>query len=219
MKIEQEIFQRANVCFDKLEKYGFVKRENIYVLERKINDDFKAIICISEKGNVDGKIIDLSLNEEYLGFRTEMQGEFINKIRNDYRNLLLDIKDKCFNTKYFLSNQANRIAEYIIKKYHNEPEFLWDKFKGYGVFRNSDNKKWFSIIMNIDFSKIDKKEGEVEIINVKLDNQKISDLLEQEGFYKAYHMGKKDWISILLNDTLKDQTITNLIDESYDLIK
>jgi predicted DNA-binding protein (MmcQ/YjbR family) len=31
-------------------------------------------------------------------------------------------------------------------------------------------------------------------------------------------MNKSDWISIILNDTLKDEEITLLIDESYKLI-
>ncbi len=72
--------------------------------------------------------------------------------------------------------------------------------------------------MNIDLSKISNDRGEVEIINVKLDDKKSQELLKKNGFYKAYHMNKKDWISIVLNDTLKDENIISLIDESYELI-
>ena len=42
--------------------------------------------------------------------------------------------------------------------------------------------------------------------------------LKKEGFYKAYHMNKKSWISIILNDTLNNKEIYELIDESYNLI-
>ena len=79
-------------------------------------------------------------------------------------------------------------------------------------------KKWYSIIMNISSDKLNKEIGEVEIINLKLDENEITELLKEKGFYKAYHMNKKDWISIILNDTLEDKEIFSLIDESYEII-
>ena len=219
MNIENEIFKRCNVNFKNLEKYGFKKEKNYYLLEKNfLNNGFKAVIKVDDKGIVTGKIIDLEVNEEYLGFRTSMTGEFVNKIRDNYQDILLDIKKHCFDKNYYISNQANRINNYIKEKYHNEPEFLWDKFPGYGVYRNNINNKWFSIIMNIDLSKLDDGHGEVEIINVKLDEDKVFNLLKKKGFYKAYHMNKTDWISIILNETLSDDEITSLIDESYNLI-
>ena len=36
-------------------------------------------------------------------------------------------------------------------------------------------------------------------------------------FYKAYHMNKKKWISIILDETLSDEDIFKYIDESYQL--
>ena len=147
-----------------------------------------------------------------------MNGEFVNKVRDSYKEILIDIKNKCFETNYFINNQTNRINKYIKEKYNNNPEFLWEKTPGCGVYRNKNNDKWYAIIMNIDLSKIDDGSGEVEIINVKLNEEKILELLKQKGFYKAYHMNKKDWITIILNDTLSDKEIIKLIDESYNII-
>ena len=147
-----------------------------------------------------------------------MTGEFVNKVREAYKSILKDIRNNCYDTKYFISNQANRITSYIDKKYGDRPEFLWNKFPRYGVFRNKYNSKWYAIIMNINLSKLDNGTGEVEIINLKLDENKVIKLLKQKGYYKAYHMNKKDWISILLNDTLTDNEIIELINESYNLI-
>lgn len=218
MNIENEIFKRVKVKFNKLEEYGFRKLNNNYTFEKNFCDNFKAIITIDDKGIVKGKIIDLDSNIEYTNIRTNMSGEFVNKVRDAYETLLINIKNSCFETNYFISNQSNRIAKYIKDKYDDEPEFLWDKFKGYGVFRNSKNGKWFGIIMNIDLSKLDNRNGEVEIINVKLSEDEILSLLEKKGYYRAYHMSKKDWISIVLDDTLTDDEITNLIDKSYNLV-
>jgi len=219
MNIEIEIFKRCHPNFNKLLAYGFILDANNYQYEKRfMNDEFLANIIIDKKGNLSGKVIDLETNEEYIGIRTMMTGEFVTNVRETYKDILNDIKKHCFETDYFISDQANRITNYIIKKYHNKPETLWDKFPGYAVFRNNNNQKWYAIIMNLDLSKLTKGKGEVEIINVKLNEDKIQTLLKKEGYYKAYHMSKNDWISIILNDTLKDEEIISLIDESYDLI-
>ena len=219
LNIENEVFKKTSVNFNNLEKYGFIKEKNIYKYAKNFfNNEFKAIISIDDKGFVSGKVIDLQVNEEYLGLRTEMAGEFVNNVREFYKNILIDIKKHCFETNYFIFNQSNRINKYIREKYNNNPEFLWNKFPGYAVYRNENNNKWYGIIMNLDLSKLDNGSGEVEIINIKLDENKIQKLLKREGFYEAYHMRKTDWISIILNDTLKDEEIISLINESYNLI-
>ena len=219
MNIENEIFKRTSVNFDDLEKYGFQKYNNDYVFEKNfLNNDFKVIITVDNKGNVSGKVIDLQIDEEYVNIRTEMNGEFVNNVREEYKNILIDIRKHCFETNYFISEQANRINRYIKEKYNNEPEFLWNKFPGYAVYRNESNNKWYGIIMNLDLSKISNDIGEVEIINVKLNGNKVQELLKRKGFYEAYHMSKTDWISIILNDTLTDDKIIALLEESYNLI-
>lgn len=219
MNIKNEIFKRSQVNINNLISYGFKKDKDNYIYEQNfLNNKFKAIITINNKGKVTGKVIDLQIDEEYTNIRTKMIGEFVNKVRESYEDILIDIRNNCFIKEYFVFNQSNRINKYIKEKYNTEPEFLWDTSPGHGVYRNKNNNKWYAIIMNIDYSKIDNNTGEIEIINIKLDRSKILELLNQKGFYKAYHMNKKDWITIILNDTLDDKTITSLIDESYQII-
>lgn len=70
--------------------------------------------------------------------------------------------------------------------------------------------------MNIDKSKIDKASaGEVEVINIKLDEKEIPILLNKKGFYPSYHMNKKNWITIILDDTLSDDEIMKYINISH----
>lgn len=215
-KLEQEIFKRTKVNIEKLIDYGFKKEKDNYIYETNfLNDDFKAQITIDKKGNVHGKIIDLQINEEYLALRTETRGDFTNKIREIYKEILNNIKENCYEEKEFINEQTNRISKYIKEKYQTNPEFLWERTPGCGVFRKNETKKWFGIIMNINISKIDKGNKEIEIINVKLDEKEIQELLNKKGYYKAYHMNKKNWITIILDDTLKDEYIEKLIDKSY----
>ena len=219
MNIENEVFKRFSVNYKKLEDYGFKKNGKVFILEKNfLNNDFKAIITISSNGKVNGKVIENELDEEYTLLRTEMIGEFVGKVREAYKDVLIDIRKHCFEPNYFIYDQTNRINRYIKEKYHNDPEFLWDNSPGCGVYRNKLNNKWYGIIMNVNYSKLDNKTGEVEIINVKLNEKEIQELLKQNGFYKAYHMNKVGWITIILNDTLKDEVICSLIDKSYNII-
>ena len=132
-----------------------------------------------------GKIIELDIREEYTNFRIENQvGEFVNRVREEYIDLLKDILDKCCEQNYFVTSQANRIAKMVIDRYGDQPEFLWKDLSS-GVFRNAMNKKWYGIIMNIDRSKITDGAGEIELLNVKLDEEKIKEYRIQEQIKKT----------------------------------
>ena len=218
MSFEDDIFKRSCVNFNKLKKYGFIEENDSYKFEKEfLNNEFKAIIIINNSF-VNGKVIDLQTNDEYINFRTNTNGEFVNKVRNHYLNILLDIKNNCFENQHFIYEQSNRIAKYIYEHFHNSPEFLWNKYPGFGVFRNKYSNKWYGVIMNVDRSILNDGNGEIEIMNLKVDSNKINDLLSMKGYYKAYHMNKKHWISLLLNDTIDDEKIIELINESYNLV-
>lgn len=220
MNIEEEIFKRCHVNFKKLEEYGFIHKNNFYILEKMIlNDTFKVIIKIDKKNQIKGKIYDMETLDEYTNFRIEkVEGDFVNKIKNIYIDLLMDIKNHAFENDYFISNQANRITKLIIEKYQDYPEFLWKKTPFCGVFRCKKNKKWYGIIMNINEKSLNNIDKEIDILNVKINEEKLDILLAKKGFFKAYHMNKRKWITIILNETVEDKKIMNLIDESYYLI-
>ncbi len=218
MTIEEELFKNEKIDFDKLFKYGFRKEESLYKYSKNImNNTFRIDIEINSNGIIIGKVIDLSFDEEYTNYRIKNNiGSFASKVKEEFINLLIDIRDNCFIREDFIYEQSNRIASLIKDKYKDEPDFEWEKFPGYATFKNKDNNKWYAIIMNIDKNKLDEKtNGEVEIINIKLNPDEIVDLLKLNGFYPAYHMNKKSWISIILNNNLSDEYIMNLIDESY----
>lgn len=220
MNLENEIFKRTHVDLQKLEEYGFQKDNDCYKFSKTfMENNFRADIIVDHNGNVSGKVYDLQVDEEYTNIRIEHQvGEFVNRVREAYQNILKDIREYCFTKDYFLSEQANRMTKYIIDKYHDKPEFLWDKFPRYGVFRNQNNDKWYSIIMNIDKYKITNGTGEIEIIDLKVDEDSIKSLLKKKGFYEGYHMNKKNWITIILDDTISDEEIQKRIDDSYQLV-
>ena len=219
MSIESEIFKKYIPNNNELIKYGFKKFNNSYKFSKTfMNNTFRADIVIDDKGQITGKVIEIELDEEYTNFRMENAvGEFVNKVKEEYINILQDIANNCFKREYFIFEQSNRITNHINKKYNVNPEFLWDKFPGFGIFRNARSNKWFGIIMNVDKSKIISDEsGEVEILNIKLDDD-VQKYLGENGIYPSYHLSKKSWVSIILDNTLSDEKIMQLVDLSYDI--
>lgn len=216
MTYEQDIFKQYEVIEEKLIEYGFTRNHEKYQFSKEFMN-FRADIMVYQ-GEVSGKVMDLEFDEEYVNFRIQNQvGEFVSKVRDEYESILMDIRTHCFKKMDFVYAQSNRISKRIQDMYHVRPEFLWTKFPRYGVYRNARSHKWFAIIMNITKEKLglDSKD-EVEIINVKLDDY-VSLVLDKEGIYPSYHQSKKNWVSVLLDDTLTDDEIFALIQYSFSL--
>lgn len=217
MNLENDIFKKTIPNYENLEKYGFKKEQNKYIYKTKIMDNqFEAQVIIDKQ--IEGKLIDQDTLEEYTNIRLENMGTYANKVKNEYEKVLLDIKEKCFKEQYFMFPQSNRIAQYIIKNYNSYPEFLWKKLDGSAVFRNKKNNKWFGIIMDINKNKLDNENKIIEIINVKIREEEKENILKNRGFYEAYHMNKNNWITIILDETVSDEKIIKMIDNSYILI-
>lgn len=217
MTIESEIFKSGSIDFTRLLNYGFIKEDDIYCYSKELMKNFQAQIFVDLNGVVSGKIYDLKMNDEYTNFRIDGLTGFASVVREKYVSMLKDIAEHVLVNHDFIFEQSNRIEALIKEKYQVTPEFLWDSAPGYGVFRNSKSNKWFAIIINVDKSKvIHNLSGEIEILNLKLDN-KISEYINQLGIYPAYHMSKKSWVSIILDDTLSDEEIMKMVDISYDL--
>lgn len=216
MTIEKNIFQRCSPNYDKLEEYGFIKSNGNYKLEKSFkNDLFKAVIVICSDGDITGTVYDLENDDEYLPLRVE-SASYASEVRNDYEKILEDIREKCFTKKYYIFPQSNRITEMVMKKYGDKPEFLWETTPGTGVFRNPESKKWYLAISNVDRSKIQEdKKGLVEVALIKLNPDNVKEITKQEHFYPGWHMNKKYWISVILDETVADDKIMQLVEESH----
>lgn len=218
MNIEDNIFKRYEIDINKLVSFGFIKDNDTYIYTKVFMDNtFKAVITI-DNNKVSGKVIDIDSNTIYNNFRLNSSLFYASKVKEEYINILTTIRDNCFKKKYFIFNQTNRINNYIMNTYNSAPEFLWEKYSGYGVYRNKNNNKWFALIANIDKSSVSNTNGEVEIINVKCNSNDINNLVDNKSYFKAYHMNKNNWITILLDDSLNDKDIIKLIDNSYEMV-
>lgn len=222
--IEETVFSRKRWIESKMLAYGFHKANKTYILEKTFLDgDFKTVLSVTPKGQVTGKVIDTITQDEYYQLRQETAtGPYVNRVRSAYRSLLTDIADSCCSDVLFASSQANRLTQAILDHFQVKPDFPWEhssRYQSYGAFRHRSNRKWFALIMNVKREVLDKDGNTslIDILNVKIPPAQGDELWQIPGIYPAYHMNHKTWISVVLDETLPDEKILELIDTSYQL--
>lgn len=112
-----------------------------------------------------------------------------------------------------------QLIEYISDEYCVKGERLWAKFPNYMVFRNRRNKKWFALVADIEKSKLGLKgEGRIDAVNLKCDPILAGSLINNKNYFRAYHMNKEQWITVIIGEQTPDGEIKDLIRLSYDMI-
>ena len=112
------------------------------------------------------------------------------------------------------------LEKLILGEYKTKPDFPWDSAPTYAVFRHKENKKWFAVIMDIPKRRIGFENDEIiSVVNLKCDPLLVGSLILEEGFFKAYHMNKTNWITAALDGSADDEKIEFLLDYSFDVTK
>lgn len=214
---------------NKLKEYGFkyIKKDNHYLLKKNILDE-KMQIKIFIKNILDMEIatqvFDILTQEEYVLYKIPTaHGEFTTKIRKEIETVLEDIYNKCYFINNNLEEQKDKVLEYALKKYGTPPEFLWKKSPDSFILRRMDNKKWYAVFMKILKNRIIayknyKDDEKIYVLNVRVNSEDTQKIISEHGFYPAYHMNKKNWVSISLDNTVDIHKIFQKIDESYNLV-
>ena len=219
--LESRFFERAHPDTEEMVDYGFRKTAEGYRYSVDIlNQEFRVDLLVSFSGELQGNVIETTTGEVYQNIRIEgMTGAFVGKVREAYGQVLQAVRQNCYINDDFSTAQANRIAFLIREKYGIRPEFLWKSAPQHGVFRNQQNQKWFGIIMHVDQGKITVGKGKIDVLDIKVDPESRESLFTIDGIYPAYHLNKKYWISILLNECVTDEKIMQLIEASYRIVQ
>lgn len=110
------------------------------------------------------------------------------------------------------------LSGYIAETYAADAEFPWVQYPEYAVFRHTNNKKWFAVVMEVPKEKLGVPgDGTLDILNVKCDPILIGSFRSEPGIYPAYHMSKANWLSVALDGSVEDEKIKLLLDMSYEL--
>ena len=108
------------------------------------------------------------------------------------------------------------LTDYIFDAFSVEPDYPFPRDDVTCVFRHTDNRKWFGIMMKIPYRTLGmNRDGETDIVNIKCDPVLMGTLRGKAGFRPAYHMNKDKWITILLDGSAGQEEITALVDMSF----
>lgn len=167
-------------------------------------------------------VLDLDNDEEYYPLRLlDSAGAYVHRVKSALDARLLEIRSACFEPLLFASPQARRLAASISERYGEPAVFPWSKpaFRSNGVFRRADNEKWYALILPVPWGKVvPGKAGAVTLLNVKCHAEDLADAHGTDGIYPAYHMNKRMWISIALDDHIDDETALGYIERSRTLV-
>ena len=195
----ENLFKNAKVDFKKLVKYGFVKENDHYSFSTDIIDNQFTLKIWLDK----------------LHLQTDIKTALVKKKKKEYEDTLVDIKEKCFEKHIFKNQQTQDVIKYIKDKYDDEFEFLWEKSPNNAISRRKDNKKWYIALLTIPGNKLNiDTEGDIEIVDIRAD-ENVSTLVDNKTIFPGYHMNKKHWITIVLDYSIPNEKLFNLIDKSY----
>ncbi len=210
-----EIFKAYQFNSKKAKEYGFIENQGVWTYSSTIlQGDFLMMVTV-EDGDLSFHVYDQETGDLYPQVHMEsMRGTFVGSVREACLEELFDIRKACFEVQEFLCPQTKRIMALVQEKYGNQLEYLWEKSPDTAVLRHEDNQKWYAILMRIPWDRLDKgRDGLVESVNLKHDQ--VADLLSLMGIYPAFHMNKRYWISLPLDDTLTDEKVLELFDRSW----
>ena len=219
---EQNVFMGRTLRPETLAGFGFVPAGGGWRYEEDfMGGDFRAEVLIAADGAVTGRVTDLSAGEEYLPIRAKAHtGPFVGLVREAYAAVLRRIADACFTKETFLSPQANRVAKLIAERYGEAPDYPFGDPPEPAVFRYPPNRKWYAIVMRVRRQRVTKEPAPPEdtpladVMNVKVGKNNAGNFTGIPGIYPAYHMSHTDWVSILLDGSVPDETVLALIDAS-----
>ncbi len=203
---------------EKILSNGFELDGENFVRRQKILNRMTLTIIIDKRGNVTTKIFDADGELYTLHLVEGASGSFVGAVKDSYEKILNDVAEQCFDEQNFKSAQALKVVEYIREKFSDAPEFLWEKFPNYAVFRRKNNRKWYAVIMNVPKNKL-RLDGaeEIEILNLRVEPEELDKIFDGEKYFRGWHMNKKSWLTLRLDETLTDEEISARLEKSYRL--
>ncbi|CYX12164.1 MmcQ family protein [Streptococcus suis] len=213
---------KLKVHLPSLIPFGFILSDNRYTYrEVFMEGQFEAVVEVDEAGQLSSFVWDCEMEEVYTAHLvTAPAGAFVGQVREAYQSILDRVEEACCVALPFSKDQSNRIAQLIKEKWGDLPDYPFAKSPETGSFRHPSNNKWYALVTQVKRGQLDGSADQelVEIVNLKVDGREIAELLSQSGIYPAYHMSKKAWVSVLLDETVEDQMILALLEKSRYLV-
>lgn len=200
--------------------FGFRKVKDTFVYSVAICDgQFEVNVSLDSHSEVTSEVTDKDTGEVYvLHLLSGSKGAFVRQVKAAYEDVLNVIDHLCFDQSAFKSNDAQKLLEHIYETYGDTPQFLWAKSPTNAVIRHQDKGKWYAAFLGVKRETLGLAgAGRVEVINLKLDPNVVTSLVDGVRIFPGYHMNKKNWISVVLGEHDSLDALKDLIQRSYDI--
>lgn len=113
------------------------------------------------------------------------------------------------------------VMDYAASEYGVTPDWPWGgTYADSCVLRHPENRAWFGLLMPVRRELLGIGGADVvDILNVKCDPDVSLIARGADGLLPAYHMNKDKWVSVLLDGTVPDGMVAELLDRSFELTK
>ena len=222
MTFEDAYFKQKRLKPESLEAFGFRNTDKGWKLRKPLIDqELEVRIVIDEEGNLRGQVLDVDFNEPYDTFRSpQATGTYVGQVRETYGKLLSQVADSCYVDQLFSSPQANRLATFLTQEFSDQADHPFEKYPDYLSYRIAG--KWYALLFPLRGEKLgldsEKADKIYDVVNLKVDSKDMEQLMKMEGIFPSYHMSKKSWISLVLDETLPDETVFKLVTRSRSLV-
>ena len=210
--------EEYNFSKEQLLQYGFKEEAEKLIYRKEILDGNFLIEIVFVNSQLLIEVYDLEFDEIYSLYSVDSAvGETVQSIREHVEKLLSSILG--------LADESGKISleiiDYCNNKYGENHVNPFKKHPYILAFINEKNK-WYALFLEVEYNKLNKNTNittKVKILNLKYPTDNISDIIDNQNIFPAYHMNKKHWISVVLDKNIKLETIKELIDISYSLVK
>jgi len=210
--------EEYNFSKEKLLQYGFREEAEKLIYRKEILDSSFFIEIVFVNSQLLIEVYDIEFDEIYSLFSVDSAvGETVQNIREHVEKLLSSILGLAEES----GKISSEIIDYCNEKYGENHVNPFKKHPDILVFVNEKNK-WYALLSDVEYNKLNKNTDittKVKILNLKYPTDNILYIIDNQNIFPAYHMNKKHWISIVLDKNIKLETIKELIDISYSLVK
>lgn len=212
------ILKNKSLNVEKIRRYGFQSDGGNFIRCVGILNRMTLVIKIDKRGTVTTEIFDADGELYTLHLVEDATGSFVGAVKTEYAKILSEISEQCFDEQNFKAAQTLKLIEHIREKYSDEPEFLWEKFPRNAIFRRKDNRKWYAALLTVQRNKLGLEGAEeLEILDLRVEPEELNRLVDDEKYFRGWHMNKKSWLTLRLDDTLTFEEISARLEKSYQL--
>lgn len=213
----EPIFEKKKLRPETLRAFGFAENGGTHLYQEKICGSLVLSVRI-DGGKVVTCVTDSETGEEYVLHKTGATGAFVTEVRGEVERVLKKIAAGCFESDIFRQEQTKRVIEFVRRAFGDELEFLWKKFDDNAVWRRKDTQKWYAAVLTVSKRKLGLNSDEgAEIIDLRIESEKMDALLSKPHFYPGWHMNKKHWFTVILDGSVSDSELFPLIKNSHAL--